>query len=352
MDFDQRRAFVRGEEVHLRRKEFELLRLLVENSGRVLTRDVLIDRVWGTDYIGDTKTLDVHIKRLRSRIEADPSVPVLITTVRGVGYRFAVAQPLKLPSSVTPRRSTALLPSRAGQLECLHPWRTEGAGDDRRSGRWTSSSTSSPTSSSSSARRARCCGATPGPKRCSGSRWRSTEGRSALDLVHPDDLELVGRSLVSIQAKEIGTILEVRAKTPGGWRLLELIGTPVSWFADGAVLFSMRDLTDRRRFEVAHDEVARFRSLVHNAAAITMLVSADGCDRGGIGRPHPDARARPRAVSRAAPGRHRARGRQRGAQGGHGAGPAWRHGGPSGDGRGAPAAPRRERRRSPSSCRG
>jgi two-component system, OmpR family, response regulator RegX3 len=89
MDFDQRRVFVRGEEVHLRRKEFELLRLLVENSGRVLTRDVLIDRVWGTDYIGDTKTLDVHIKRLRSRIEADPSVPMLITTVRGVGYRFA-----------------------------------------------------------------------------------------------------------------------------------------------------------------------------------------------------------------------------------------------------------------------
>jgi two-component system response regulator RegX3 len=89
VDFDQRRVFVRGDEVHLRRKEFELLRLLVENSGRVLTRDVLIDRVWGTDYIGDTKTLDVHIKRLRSRIEADPSAPVLITTVRGVGYRFA-----------------------------------------------------------------------------------------------------------------------------------------------------------------------------------------------------------------------------------------------------------------------
>jgi two-component system, OmpR family, response regulator RegX3 len=91
MDFDQRRVFVRGDEVHLRRKEFELLRLLVENSGRVLTRDVLIDRVWGTDYIGDTKTLDVHIKRLRSRIEADPSTPVLITTVRGVGYRFAAS---------------------------------------------------------------------------------------------------------------------------------------------------------------------------------------------------------------------------------------------------------------------
>jgi len=85
---DQRRSFVRGEEVHLRRKEFDLLRLLMENAGRVLTRDVLIDRVWGTDYIGDTKTLDVHIKRLRSRIEVDPSNPVLITTIRGVGYRF------------------------------------------------------------------------------------------------------------------------------------------------------------------------------------------------------------------------------------------------------------------------
>jgi two-component system, OmpR family, response regulator RegX3 len=93
VDVDQRRVFVRGEEVHLRRKEFELLRLLIENSGRVLTRDVLIDRVWGSDYIGDTKTLDVHVKRLRSRIEADPSVPVLITTVRGVGYRFASLEP-------------------------------------------------------------------------------------------------------------------------------------------------------------------------------------------------------------------------------------------------------------------
>ena len=88
MDFDQRRAFVRGEEVHLRRKEFELLRLLIENSGRVLTRDVLIDRVWGTDYIGDTKTLDVHIKRLRAKIEVDPARPQHIVTVRGLGYKF------------------------------------------------------------------------------------------------------------------------------------------------------------------------------------------------------------------------------------------------------------------------
>ncbi len=88
VDLDTRRVFVRGDEVRLRRKEFELLALLVENAGRVLTRDVLIDRVWGSDYIGDTKTLDVHVKRIRSRIEVDPSRPSLITTVRGVGYRF------------------------------------------------------------------------------------------------------------------------------------------------------------------------------------------------------------------------------------------------------------------------
>lgn len=88
VDVDRHRVFVRGQEVHLRRKEFDLLSLLIENAGRVLTRDTLIDRVWGTDYVGDTKTLDVHIKRLRSHIEPDPSAPTLITTVRGVGYRF------------------------------------------------------------------------------------------------------------------------------------------------------------------------------------------------------------------------------------------------------------------------
>ena len=89
VDTVQRRVFVRGTEVKLRRKEFDLLSVLADNAGRVLTRDVLIDRVWGSDYIGDTKTLDVHIKRLRSQIEVDPAEPALITTVRGVGYRFA-----------------------------------------------------------------------------------------------------------------------------------------------------------------------------------------------------------------------------------------------------------------------
>ena len=101
-------------------------------------------------------------------------------------------------------------------------------------------------------------------------------GRSGLDFVHPDDLELVLRSLASIQSKEVGTTLEVRLQSASGWRLIELIGTPVGWFAPGAVLFCLRDLTERRRFEVARDETARFRSLVHNAAVITMLVSESG----------------------------------------------------------------------------
>jgi two-component system response regulator RegX3 len=88
LDIDARRCFVRGEEVKLRKKEFALLQLLMENPGRVLTRDILIDRVWGDDYVGDTKTLDVHIKRLRSLIEDDPKAPAHISTVRGVGYRL------------------------------------------------------------------------------------------------------------------------------------------------------------------------------------------------------------------------------------------------------------------------
>ena len=88
IDPDRHLVFIRGTDVHLRRKEFELLSLLMENAGRLLTRDVLIDRVWGSDYFGDTKTLDVHIKRLRTHVEEDPSSPKLITTIRGVGYRF------------------------------------------------------------------------------------------------------------------------------------------------------------------------------------------------------------------------------------------------------------------------
>ena len=96
MDVDARRLYVRGDEVKLRKKEFALLLLLLENPGRVLTREVLIDRVWGSDYVGDTKTLDVHIKRLRTLIERDPKNPERITTVRGVGYRFEPVSPAGL----------------------------------------------------------------------------------------------------------------------------------------------------------------------------------------------------------------------------------------------------------------
>jgi two-component system, OmpR family, response regulator RegX3 len=92
LDIDARRCFVNDEEIKLRKKEFALLRLLLENPGRVLTREVLIDRVWGSDYVGDTKTLDVHIKRLRTLIEEEPKTPTHISTVRGVGYRYEVAK--------------------------------------------------------------------------------------------------------------------------------------------------------------------------------------------------------------------------------------------------------------------
>ena len=93
MDIDARRCYVDGEEIKLRNKEFALLRLLLENPGRVLTREVLIDRIWGSDYVGDTKTLDVHIKRLRTLIEDNPKNPEHITTVRGVGYRYEATKP-------------------------------------------------------------------------------------------------------------------------------------------------------------------------------------------------------------------------------------------------------------------
>jgi two-component system response regulator RegX3 len=88
LDTGRHEVFVRGEAVALPLKEFELLEILLTNAGRVLTRDVLIDRVWGPNYFGDTKTLDVHVKRLRSKVEDDPANPERIITVRGVGYRY------------------------------------------------------------------------------------------------------------------------------------------------------------------------------------------------------------------------------------------------------------------------
>jgi two-component system response regulator RegX3 len=88
MDIERHQVTVNGALIPLPLKEFELLEFLLRNEGRVLTRGQLIDRVWGGDYYGDTKTLDVHIKRLRSKIEADPANPVLIQTIRGLGYKF------------------------------------------------------------------------------------------------------------------------------------------------------------------------------------------------------------------------------------------------------------------------
>ena len=88
LDIDRHTVAVDGREIKMPLKEFELLEVLMRNAGRVLTRGQLIDRVWGSDYFGDTKTLDVHIKRIRSRIEGNPGEPVMLVTVRGLGYRF------------------------------------------------------------------------------------------------------------------------------------------------------------------------------------------------------------------------------------------------------------------------
>lgn len=88
LDPDEHRVTLAGEPLALPLKEFELLHLLLANAGRVLTRDILIDRVWGSDYVGDTKTLDVHVKRLRAKIEQDPANPSRIVTIRGLGYKF------------------------------------------------------------------------------------------------------------------------------------------------------------------------------------------------------------------------------------------------------------------------
>ena len=88
MDVERHQVWVRGEHVKLALKEFELLELLLRNAGRVMTRGQLIDRIWGADYVGDTKTLDVHIKRLRSKIEVDPARPTQLVTVRGLGYKY------------------------------------------------------------------------------------------------------------------------------------------------------------------------------------------------------------------------------------------------------------------------
>jgi len=88
IDIERHEVSVDGQEVRLALKEFELLELLLRNAGRVMTRGQLIDRIWGSDYVGDTKTLDVHIKRLRAKVERDPGSPTRLITVRGLGYKF------------------------------------------------------------------------------------------------------------------------------------------------------------------------------------------------------------------------------------------------------------------------
>ncbi len=92
LDPDRYEVVVRGEPVNLPLKEFELLHLLLDNVGRVVTRETLIDRIWGHDYVGDTKTLDVHVKRLRSKVEPDPGRPARIVTIRGLGYKYEQAR--------------------------------------------------------------------------------------------------------------------------------------------------------------------------------------------------------------------------------------------------------------------
>jgi two-component system, OmpR family, response regulator RegX3 len=88
MDVDRNVVTVNGQGTPMPLKEFELLEFLLRNSGRVLTRGQLIDRIWGSDYVGDTKTLDVHVKRLRAKLEPDPGRPRYLLTVRGLGYKF------------------------------------------------------------------------------------------------------------------------------------------------------------------------------------------------------------------------------------------------------------------------
>ena len=92
VDVERHEVTIRGEQLQLPLKEFELLTILLDAAGRVLTRDTLIVRVWGPDYVGDTKTLDVHIKRLRAKVELDPANPTRIVTIRGVGYKYQLPE--------------------------------------------------------------------------------------------------------------------------------------------------------------------------------------------------------------------------------------------------------------------
>jgi len=113
-------------------------------------------------------------------------------------------------------------------------------------------------------------------ERLFGTTISEAAGLSGLTFVHPEDLPFVLLSLESVQEKEVGAPIEIRLTTPSGWRLMELVGTPVPWMGEGSVLLCLRDLTERRRFEVSHNRDAQFRAVVQNAAIVTMLVAPDG----------------------------------------------------------------------------
>jgi two-component system response regulator RegX3 len=109
IDPERHEVMIRGELVSLPLKEFELLEELLDNAGRLVTREALIDRVWGLDYVGDTKTLDVHVKRLRGKVEVDPANPTRIVTIRGLGYKYEVPKPGSAPEAERPPASVSLI---------------------------------------------------------------------------------------------------------------------------------------------------------------------------------------------------------------------------------------------------
>ena len=109
-----------------------------------------------------------------------------------------------------------------------------------------------------------------------GQSLEESRGASSVDFVHPDDLELVLRSLESVQSKARGSLIEIRVRTSSGWRLVELVGTVVDWPEEGGVLLTLRDLTDRRRFELATDRASQSLTLVQNSPTLTMLIGSDG----------------------------------------------------------------------------
>ena len=133
MDVERHEVSVNGERIRLALKEFELLEMLLRNTGRVMTRGQLIDRIWGADYVGDTKTLDVHVKRLRTKIEPDPANPKYLVTVRGLGYKFEGAR--STAAGLRQGRRCARIACVATPRACEGPERVEESARARDGGR-------------------------------------------------------------------------------------------------------------------------------------------------------------------------------------------------------------------------